>query len=230
MRLIKYAVMSAALFLPLADVGYADVIGKITVTGESTVLVAPDMATISLGVTTNGDTAAAAMRANSDAMTVVTERLKAAGLASEDLQTSNLSLSPTWSNSSSGASVVAGYTANNMLTVRVRDLALLGGLLDASVSDGANALNGLNFDVAEPRPVQDQARKAAVEDARARASLLAEAAGGTLGAVIEMVEGQVYNAGPQMFRADSAKAGAVPVEAGQIGLTAAVTVTFALED
>ncbi len=230
MQLLKSMMISAALIVPLAGPGFAEVVGKITVTGESTVLVAPNMATISLGVTTNGDTAAAAMRANSEAMVVVTERLKAAGLAAEDLQTLNLSLNPNWSNNSSGASEVAGYTASNMLSVRVRDLAQLGGLLDASVNDGANALNGLSFDVANPRPVQDQARKAAVEDARARASLLAEAAGGKLGAVIEIVEGQVYNAGPQMYRADSAKAGAVPVEAGQIGLTAAVTVTFALQD
>ena len=230
MRLIKSLMVSAVLTLPLAAPVFAEVVGKITVTGESTVLVAPDMAVFSLGVTSNGETAAAAMRANSEAMVVVTERLKAAGLAVEDLQTSNLSLNPNWSNTSSGASEVSGYVASNMLTVRVRDLAQLGGLLDASISDGANALNGLNFDVAAPRPVQDQARKAAVEDARARALLLAEAAGGKLGVVIEIVEGQVYNAGPQMYRADSAKAGAVPVEAGQIGLTAAVTVTFALED
>ncbi|MBP9951918.1 MAG: SIMPL domain-containing protein, partial [Cypionkella sp.] len=194
------------------------------------VLVAPDMATLSLGVTTNGATAAAAMRANSEAMALVSQRLKAAGLAPEDLQTSNLSLNPNWTNNASGASEVSGYVASNMLTVRVRDLAQLGGLLDAAISDGANALNGLSFDVAAPRPVQDQARKSAVEDARARALLLAQAAGAKLGAVTEIVEGQVYNAGPQMFRADSAKAGAVPVEAGQIGLTAAVTVTFALED
>ena len=230
MRLIKSLMVSAALFLPLTEAGFAEVIGKITVTGESTVLVAPDMATISLGVTTNGATAAAAMRANSEAMALVSQRLKAAGLAPEDLQTSNLSLNPNWTNNASGASEVSGYVASNMLTVRVRDLAQLGGLLDAAISDGANALNGLSFDVAAPRPMQDQARKSAVEDARARALLLAQAAGAKLGAVTEIVEGQVYNAGPQMFRADSAKAGAVPVEAGQIGLTAAVTVTFALED
>jgi uncharacterized protein YggE len=205
--------------------------GTITVTGEATVQATPDMATIMLGVTTDGETAVAAMKANNDAVSAVLERLKAAGVDERDLQTSNLSLNPNWVGYDSGSMpTIAGYSAMNMLNVRVRDLAKLGDLLDASITDGANTLNGISFEVSAPRPVMDEARKLAVADAKARAELLATAAGETLGAVVSIVETPNYASPMPMFRSDAASAEAVPLASGQVGLMATVTVTYDLND
>ncbi len=227
MRILKMFVLSTALVSPFAALADAPT-PTITVTGEATVQATPDMATISLGVTTQGSTGAEAMAANTEALTKVIARLKGAGIEDKDLQTQNLSLNPVWSSSglsSSDAQTITGYSAANILLVRVRDLAGLGGVLDAAVGDGANTLNGLSFDLTQPRPAQDEARKAATLDARARAELLAAAAGVKLGRVLSISEAQGY--GGPMPVAYAAKAdAAVPVQAGQVGMTATVSITY----
>ncbi|MDB5660568.1 MAG: hypothetical protein JWS10_3183 [Cypionkella sp.] len=224
MRVINSLFLSAALALPLAAPAFAD--NVITVTGEATVQVTPDMATISLGVTTDGASAAEAMAANSKALQAVIDRLKSAGIEDRDLQTSNLSLNPNWIGYDSGQTPkIAGYVASNMLSVRVRALDTLGSVLDASITDGANALNGITFDLAAPRPAQDEARKAAIADAKARAELLTSAAGVKLGKIESITESAGYGAPTPMFR-DEKAAAAVPVASGQIGMSAAVTITY----
>ena len=196
MRVLNALLLSAALALPIAAPALAD--NVITVTGEGTVQVTPDMATISLGVTTDGASAAEAMAANSKALQAVIDRLKSAGIEERDLQTSNLSLNPNWVGYDAGQTPkIAGYVASNMLSVRVRALDTLGTVLDASITDGANTLNGITFDLAAPRPAQDEARKAAVADAKARAELLAAAAGVKLGKIEAISESR------RLWRADA---------------------------
>lgn len=229
MRVLKSLMLSAALLVPLSAPVWADAAPQsalVTVTGEATVEATPDMATISLGVTTDGATAAEAMAANSKALQAVIDRLKAAGVEDRDLQTSNLSLNPNWTGFDAGGTPkIAGYMATNMLSVRVRAIDTLGTVLDASIADGANTLNGITFDLSTPRPSQDAARKAAVEDARARASLLVEAAGGKLGRIVTITENSGFSNPMPMFRAE-ASAAPVPVASGQIGLSSSVTVSF----
>lgn len=200
----------------------------ITVTGEAMVFRAPDMATISIGVTTVEATAAEALAANSAAMQAVIDRLKAAGVADKDIQTSNLSVNPNWSgyDSSSSGQTISGYTASNYVTVDIRALDGLGAVLDAAVADGANTLNGVSFGLADPRPALDEARVAAVADARAKAELLAGAAGVKLGEIVSITEGGGYGTPVPVYKADSA--GAVPVQAGEVSYNAGVTVTWAL--
>jgi uncharacterized protein YggE len=202
----------------------------ITVTGEASVESVPDMATLSIGVTSVAETAAAALRDNSAAMQAVIDRLKAAGIEDRDLQTTGLSVNPNWSSydSSSSGSQITGFTASNMLTVDVRALAGLGQVLDAAVADGANTLNGLTFGLTDPRPVLDEARKAAVLDARSKAELIAAAAGVALGPVLSITEGGGYGAPVPMYKADSAMA-AVPVQQGEVSLSASVTIVYALK-
>lgn len=220
--------LGLSLGLTLAPPALAEA-GTITVTGEATVQASPDMATIMLGVTTDSETAAGAMAANSAAMERVIARLKAAGVKDRDLQTSNLTLNPNWVGYDSGAMpTIAGYSAMNMLNVRVRDLDKLGVLLDASISDGANTLNGITFEMANPRPVLDEARKQAVADAKARAELLAAAAGESLGGVLTISEIPNFSGPMPMFRAEASDARAVPVASGQIGLMASVSITYEL--
>lgn len=200
---------------------------QITVTGEGVVDGIPDIATLSLGVTTMGETAAAAMASNTEALTAVMARLKAAGIADRDMQTTNLSINPNWTGYDNGARQrIDGYTASNQLTVRIRELEGLGAVLDAAIQDGANTLNGLSFGLSEPRPAMDAARKAAVEDARARATLLVEAAGASLGPIVSITEGGGYMPPQPMFRQSADSAGAVPVAAGEVATTASVTIVF----
>jgi len=234
MRPIRALLLTTALCLPplalplLAPTMARADTALITVTGEASVAVQPDLATLSLGVTTQGATAAEAMAANTAALSTVLARLQAAGIADRDLQTSNLTLNPNWVGYDSGATpTISGYTASNMLTVRVRALDTLGGVLDAAITDGANTLNGLTFELSDPKPRMDEARRAAVADAMARAALLVGAAGAKLGPVQSITEGGGFVNPTPMFRQDVASA-PVPVAAGEIGVTSSVTMVFGI--
>ena len=202
----------------------------IAVTGEGKVEMAPDMAMLSLGVMTQADTAAAALKANSDGLSGALDRLKAAGIEGRDIQTSGLSLHPNIDYSSTGREPqVRGYTASNMLTVRLRDLSVLGQTLDAVVTEGANTLNGLSFGLQDPDEATDEARRRAVADAAHKAALYAEAASVTLGRIVTISEQGNYG-GPQpmmMAEARLAKdAGSVPVASGEISIGATISVVY----
>ena len=120
------------------------------------------------------------------------------------------------------------YQASNMVTVKVRDVATLGAIVDAVTAAGANRLYGIGFDVADPKPALDEARKQAVADAQRKAELFATAAGVRLGALLSLSEGG--NGGgpvPVFARADMAKA--APVEAGTVSVSADVSLVYAIE-
>ncbi|MGB8813527.1 MAG: SIMPL domain-containing protein [Paracoccaceae bacterium] len=231
MRVLNALFLATALVLPMSAASFAEEAARITVTGEGQVDARPDMATISLGVTTQAETAAAAMAANSAELAKVLANLKAAGIEDRDLQTSGLSLNPNWDNSYSSndgqAPKIAGYIASNMLTVRVRALDGLGSVLDAAVTDGANTLNGVSFGVTEPAPLLDEARVRAVADAKHRAELLTKAAGVVLGRVVSITEGGGYAQPAPMFRMEAGASDAgVPMAQGEIAMTAMVTVVY----
>ncbi len=204
---------------------------QITVMGSSQADAVPDRATITAGVETQAPTAAGALAANSETMAAVFAALEAAAVEKRDMQTSQLNLSPVYEPFREGAEAppqVVAYQASNMVTVRVRDLANLGKLIDALAGAGANRLYGIGFDVSEPGPSLDAARRKAVADARAKAELYAEAAGVTLGPVVTIRENVGLGA-PEPLRARAAMAEAVPVAAGSVTLTADVEVVFAIE-
>lgn len=202
--------------------------GTITVTGSASVTVVPDLATLTLGVTTMGATASEALSANSAAVQAVMDRLAAAGIEPRDIQTSNLSLNPNYSSyDSTQMPQIQNYTASNQVTVTIRKLDQTGAVLDAAVRDGANTLNGLSFGLADPRPSEDAARKAAVADARARADLLTVAAGVRLGAILSISEGTPAPEPQPMYRMDMAAA-PVPVSGGTLDISASVTVVWSL--
>lgn len=226
MRVFGKLILAALLITGTAQAEtLPEISAQITVIGEGTVTAVPDLATVTLGVTTTDPIAAAAMKANSTALSAVMDRLQAAGIAQNDLQTSSLQLNPNWTNSENGTMTVMSYTATNMLSVRVRDLTILGLVLDAAITDGANTLNGISFGQSDPRPTQDAARQAAVADAIARAKLLTQAAGVTLGRVLSISEGAGFGAPmPMMKAADMAQS--VPVAAGELGVTASVSMMF----
>ena len=115
--------------------------------------------------------------------------------------------------------------------IRVRDLEMLGGLLDRVVRDGANTFNGLNFGLQDASDAQNEARRRAVADARAKAELYAEAAGVALGAIVELKDGVTSSPQPVfMERAALAMSDAVPIAEGEVSTSARVTITFDIAD
>ena len=207
---------------------WAETTGQITVTGEGSVFAVPDMAVITMGASAEADTAKSAMDQTSQVTAAILDRLIEAGVAERDVQTSDLSLSPLWSNraSSDTRPRIDGYQASNRVTVRVRDLTGLGAILDAVLSDGANQLGGLSFTVSDPEPLLNDARIKAVADARARAELFAEAAGVALGPLISLHEGGVQMPRPELMGMARMADESVPFAQGETELRASVTLVY----
>ncbi|WP_165354821.1 SIMPL domain-containing protein [Tropicimonas sp. IMCC6043] len=228
MRRLANAALAAALISGLAGMqALAAEEGRLTVTGQGQVAVAPDMATVTFGAVAEADEAADAMAGVGARMGTVLERIEAAGIAATDVQTNTLTLEPRWQQETrEGPARIEGFVARSGAVVRVRDLDALGGLLDALVSDGANEFRGLSFGLQAPQPVEDEARRAAVADAIRKAELYAEAAGVTLGPILSIDE---HGGGvePRMMRAAMAESG-LPVAAGEVEIAASVSITYAI--
>jgi len=206
----------------------------ITVSGEGYVDARPDMAAVSVGVVTQGTTAAAALYENSKRMGALLDVVKSLGIDAKDVQTSNLSVSPRYSvpdpAQPSSDRLIVGYDASNDVTVRVRDLSKLGDVLDKFVtSAGANNMRGLSFDFAAPDPLLDQARKNAVADAKRKADLYVAAAGIKLGPIQSIGESGGYYPKQSYAMAERAMAAPVPVAAGESRVTANVSITYMIE-
>ncbi len=206
---------------------------SIAVVGEASVEAAPDFARITLGVTTTSKDAGEAMAENSKAVGALIAALKGEGVAPADIQTSSLSISPTFANPSPGSSTppaITGYNVGNMVTVTVRDLSRLGALIDKAVGSGANAMYGVVFGENNPSALLDKARPLAFADAKRKAEIYAAAAGAKVGRLMELSE-QVADQPspfPRRVYAAAATAAPTPIEAGQDKLTVTVTTRFEL--
>jgi uncharacterized protein YggE len=155
--------------------------------------------------------------------------LKGAGIDEKDYQTSRLSLQPQNSVARPGApSAVTGYRASNRVTIRLRDVTKVAGVIDTLVGAGANDLGGINFMVSQASKLLDDAREQAIADARRKAEIYAKAAGVTLGAPLGISEG---GAAQPIFRAGkmAAPMAAAPVALGEETLSVSVSVTWAIK-
>jgi uncharacterized protein YggE len=195
----------------------------VTVTGEATVAVAPDTAVIRVGVTSAAKTAREASDANGKQMTAVLAAIKDAGIAARDIQTSRLSLQPQYDPNRSGTARLLGFQATNQITVNIRDIDKLAGIIDQAIAAGANEMSGLEFVVSEQSKLLDQARDDAIADARRKAERYAKAAGVKLGAVTSISE-EGSSPPPRLMQA--MRAGAAPVAPGEQTLRAVVTVSY----
>ena len=211
----------------------------LTVSADGRSLRTPDLAVFNAGVASSGKTAGEALRSNAADMNRVIAELKRAGIADRDIQTSNLSLNPVYAPQvqrpdgqyEQPQQRIIGYQANNSVTVRQRNLAEFGRVIDTLVEAGANQVNGPSFQMDDPDAASDEARLAAMKKARARAELYARAAGLRVGRILSISESGGYNPGPPvMFARMAADSSAAPspVAAGEIQLNANVTVLFEL--
>lgn len=210
----------------------------LSVIGEGTVRGRPDMAVITMGVVTEAKEARAALDGNSAAVGRIIEALRGTGVESRDLQTANFSVEPVYTQPPPGYDGsqpfeprIIAYRVRNELTLRIRDLGRTGVLLDQVVTLGANSITGPTFTVADPTPLEDQARRAAMRDAERKADLYAEAAAVSLGPIARIDESITSIQPPvpmgAMAREMSADA-AVPVEAGELTFQARVSVSWDL--
>ncbi len=205
---------------------------SLTATGEATEYAVPDMATVTLGVVSEGKTAREALDANNAEMGKVIDAIKAAGVAEKDIGTTGFNIGPVWSNpqpKSDGtvdAPRITGYQVSNQVAVVIRDLAKAGTVLDATVSAGANQAAQIDFSLADRTPVEDKAVAGAIADANRKAKLMADAAGVKLVRILSVAANQN---GPGPFPAPMAMRAemkAVPVMAGERSIAASATVVW----
>ncbi len=211
----------------------------LTVSADGRSVRTPDLAVFNAGVTTQAKTAAAALGENAERMNAVIAALKGSGIADRDIQTSNLSVNPVYSQpradeagNVSSEPVITGYQASNQVEVRQRKIGNYGKTIDTLVSAGANQVSGPAFQLDNPDLASDEARIDAIKKARARAELYARAAGLTVRRILTISEGGGYAPQPMMVYARAEKmmssAAPSPVAAGELQIGATVTVTFEL--
>ena len=228
MQILKMAVIMWGVLATVVQAQEAN--PGITVNGESVVSQAPDMATISLGVSERAPSASEAMANTSEKVRGILAKLDTLQVAGLDRQTSGLYLRPVYDEQSRDGSTsvqVVGYEAGNTVRVTVRDLTKLGLLMDTVVAEGANDFNGLQFGIRDSSQSLLEARKNAVADAIARATQLAEAAGVKLGDVISMSESS-QGFRPMEMRMSQMKSMDTPIETGEVDVRVQVTVHFAI--
>ncbi len=207
--------------------------GRIAVSGQSEIQLVPDIATISVGVQVQEDTAVAAMAGASSMLQGVFAALDELAIAAEDRRTDSFSLETVYSrddmnNPQQRPPAVIGYRVSNMVQITVRDVDSLGAAVDRLALAGANNINNISFSVSDPEAHMDDLRADAVRDARHRAEIYAEAAGVTLGRVISLSDGS--NVGrPAPMYARMEMAADMPMAAGTVPLGSSVEMVFEIE-
>jgi hypothetical protein len=228
-------IAAAALALATPALAQTDPPPSISVTGEGTVSVPPDLAQIDAGVASDAKTAREASEANNTAMGKVLLALKGAGIEEKDYQTSRLALQPQYANrpgsNVSSAPSVVGYRASNRVSIKLRDITKVGNVIDTLVTAGANDIGNINFTVTQASKLLDEAREKAVADARRKAEIYARAAGVTLGAPLSISE---EGAAQPVFRSkavamQSRVGGEPPVAQGEETLSISVSIIWAIK-
>lgn len=203
--------------------------GTITVTGTGRVSIEPDVADLRLGVSAARPTVSAARAEAASLMTAIIKAVASGGVDRRDIRTSLVSVQPRYDYRDGTPPVVVGYEFTNVVEATIRDLTRVGEVIDGALGAGATSLDGLSFRVDDPRPTERRARLGAMTNARARADVLAEAAGLSITGVVDIVEGIALAPPSPMMRADRMMAAAevdTPIEAGLSVISITVRVTY----
>jgi uncharacterized protein YggE len=191
--------------------------------------VEPDVADLRLGVSIARPTVDTARAAAAETMDAILAAVADAGLERRDVRTTLLSVQPRYDYRENRQPALTGYELANMVQVTVRDLARLGDVVDGTLRAGATSMDGLSFRVADPAPAEREARLRAMAAARARADVLAEAAGLAIVGVSDIVEGGVASPPEPLSKAARmmvSEDAPTPVEAGSLEIAVSVTVTY----
>jgi uncharacterized protein len=226
-------VLTLALFAPAGPVcsQTRDTVPSLTVVGSGEAAARPDTAEVQAGIVSEAPTAREALDANTTAMQALYKTLSAFNIAERDMQTAAFTITPTYSREERRGQPprIVAYRVENRARLTIRELGRLGELLDALVTQGANTIHSIHFRIGNPKPVLDQARHAAVEEARHKATLYARAAGVGLGRVLALREEQAPLPTPMpMAERMMAAEAAVPMAPGEATVTVRVVVTYEL--
>jgi uncharacterized protein YggE len=202
----------------------------VTASGAGTAQAVPDTAEMSFGVTTTSANAKTALDDAAKTAEQISSAVKKQGIAGEDIQTQDVSVYPQTVDQD-GEQVISGYQASLSVRVKVRDIAKLGEVISAANAAGANSISGPAFTIDDPAPARAEAIDEAVADARKTAEAMAAAAGKSVGEVLSMSSSDVGMVAEAMYsQADMAGAARdVPIEPGQLDISASVVVVFELE-
>ena len=207
--------------------------GGISVSGTAAISLAPDTATIVLGVEALHETVAQARADAAAAMTSIVEVLTAAGVADEDIQTQHLSIQPQYDYSSETRELI-GFTVVNIVNVTIRDIDSVGAVIDQTVDAGGDLtrVQSIYFSVDDTSSYEDQLIEEAVQDATAKAQRLADLTGVTLGKPLSINYGggvpyPVFDRSFGIAMAESA-AFDTPISAGEVETSVTVSIIFAI--
>ena len=238
-RLARVARLAAAMGLACLSCGVvrAEEVAKaaipsIGVEGSASRELAPDMAIIAIGVTTERPTASEAAALNGRTAAALLAEAKAADVPEKDLQTTQVSLSPVYQTDRATSPSIKSFRASNRISITIHNLDSVGSLIGRLLAKGANDLEGVDYGLADTAPALDGLRADAVHDAQRKARIYAEAAGVKLGRVLDIAP---ESASPvpvfRQFKTAMAAAPApepAPVAPGLIKLESRVTVTWEL--
>lgn len=200
----------------------------VTAGGTGRTVAAPDMAEMYFGATAIAGDAKTALSQASDTAKKISDAVKGAGVAAEDVQTANVSVYPEQSGDG-GKLTITGYRANVQVRVKLRDIGAVGDVISAASDAGANEIGGPTFTLSDDSEVRNKAIELGIADARKRAAVMAKAAGKTLGEIVSVSESRTGAQPLYDLGARAAAEAAVPIEPGQLDITTSVTVIFELK-
>ena len=203
----------------------------ITISGEGKVQSRPDIAQVQLGIETDRSTVGAAQTENTTKMNALIAELKALAIASDDIATTNYTVYPNY-DYTEGRQILRGYRVSQVVTVKIRNLDLVGNVIEAAGSLGSNQIGGLSFTIDEPEALRQQAREKALINAKQKADALAQVVGAKLGKLVSFSENE-FTPSPYKEYAyglgmggDVAQKLVPEIEPGSQEITVFVTVTY----
>jgi uncharacterized protein len=205
-------------------------INSVSVSATGTIKVMPDIAYVTAGVVTQNKKSAQAQSDNSEAMNALMSALKATGLTEDDIDTNGYSVYPMYDYSEDGNGKISAYEVTNTVRIAVRDLTCVGEIIDIAAESGANTNYSIEFTLEDEDAHYNEALTKAMEEAKGKADTLAAAGEFSIGGVLQVSEGS-YSYSPmyEYAAADEAKAdSATPVSAGELEVTATVTVVYSI--
>ena len=229
------ALLPAVLSPPASAQGARE--GKMRVIGRGTVEAVPDYVTVQVGVSNRASSPTAALDQNSAVARKIVDFSKRFGVDERDIQTASVNLAPNFKTvrdpNGTTRQEPDGYTASNMVRVKLRDLSRLGNFMRDSLDQGATNIAGVHFGLSRPERFSDEARTKAVEDAVRQAQGLAQAARVKLGPILDIAHPPRIRFGERDGYADMPARAAgrmdVPIEVGTITITAEVDITWVIE-
>lgn len=205
----------------------------IIVGGSSSLSVAPDQATIEIGVVTSAESANLAEQENARISEKIQKNLLLLGIVQEKINTSRYTFYPTYNNEKNRSNEIIAYNVNNTVSVTMNDLNKIGDIIDVSIKAGANNINSINFALENNRAIKKQALQSAIIDAKEKAEIIAKSLNKRITNVLEVSECgtsiENRNVGRYSLKAASYDSAVTPITPGNVNISASVEVVFEMQ-